>query len=221
MDTGKNKVSAADSNDDYIDGIHRLGPFADYLVVNISSPNTPGLRALQKKDMLDRLVKDIMKARNELPKTSRPPLLVKIAPDLDDQELKDIAEIIQQNKVDGVIISNTTISRPSTLQSNQKHETGGLSGKPLKPLSLRCVARFHQLTNGTIPIIGCGGIASGPDAVDMLEAGASCVQVYTAFAYQGPGLVQEIKDHLGEVCKQRGLNSVMELRGVRVTEFAK
>jgi dihydroorotate dehydrogenase len=213
VNLGKNKTSPAESNDDYVNGIMRLGDFGDYLVVNISSPNTPGLRNLQKKEMLERLVTDVVKARDSL--DNKPPLLVKIAPDLSKEELHDIADIVLKCKVDGVIISNTTISRPKGLKSQTMYETGGLSGRPLKELSLKVVEEFYDRTQGKIPIIGCGGITSGQDAIDFMKAGASVVQIYSGLVYTGPILIQDIKHALEEECRKRGFKSVKDLVGIR------
>jgi dihydroorotate dehydrogenase len=203
---GKNKASPAESNQDYVDGVHKLGPYADYLVINISSPNTPGLRDLQKTESLRRLIKEAQDARNTLP-SPLPPLLVKIAPDLSDEEAKDISSVLKDLKVDGVIISNTTISRPSTLKSGLTDpktvaQVGGLSGPPVKPLAVSLVKKIYSLTEGKIPIVGCGGISSGQDAVDFAKAGASLVQFYTHLGYRGPGATDEIKREVTELLEK-------------------
>ncbi|KAI8918208.1 Dihydroorotate dehydrogenase [Powellomyces hirtus] len=205
VNLGKNKTSAADSNDDYVNGVTRLGPYADYLVVNISSPNTPGLRALQRREPIQKLLEEVKHARDEnLP--HHPPLLVKIAPDLGDKELEDIAAVVQAAGIDGVIISNTTISRPVTLKSDRKvtTETGGLSGPPLHELSLSAVRKFYRLTNGKVPIVGCGGIQSADQAIAFAKAGASLVQLYSAMSYDGPGLIDEIKLDVAKRLKTEG-----------------
>ena len=213
INLGKNKVSDPNSHQDYVDGVEKLGPFADYLVVNISSPNTPGLRSLQRKQVLQDLINQVKTARDKLYHV--PPLLVKIAPDLSDQEIGDIASVIINTGIDGVIISNTTISRPSDLKSgiiyNFKlidsslvNETGGLSGTPLFPLSLSVVKKFYKLTNGKVPIIGCGGISCGDDAIQFAKAGASAIQIYTSFGYQGPGVVYKIKKEAADILLKLG-----------------
>ncbi|KND04856.1 dihydroorotate oxidase [Spizellomyces punctatus DAOM BR117] len=205
VNLGKNKLSSAESNEDYIRGVKDLGAYADYLVVNISSPNTPGLRALQRREPIEKLMQEVQSARDEsLP--HHPPLLVKIAPDLNDQEIEDIAAVVKNVGVDGVIISNTTVSRPQSLRSGPKvtTETGGLSGPPVHPLSLAVVRKFYALTNGTIPIIGCGGVKSADEVLAFAKAGASLVQLYTAMAYEGPGLVAEIKDEVARKLKREG-----------------
>ncbi|ORX91313.1 hypothetical protein K493DRAFT_228252 [Basidiobolus meristosporus CBS 931.73] len=199
LNLGKNKTSAPESFSDYIKGIETLGKYADYLVVNISSPNTPGLRSLQRRDMLEGLVKQVMTARDSLPEP-RPPLLIKIAPrpDLSYEELCDIAQVALDCKVDGVIVSNTTINRPSGIKSDPKilQEAGGLSGGPLFPQSLATVREFYKLTKGQIPLIGAGGIRTGKDAVAFAKAGASMVQIYSILSYDGPGAPRAIKDEI-------------------------
>ncbi|KAI8925388.1 hypothetical protein BC831DRAFT_461367 [Entophlyctis helioformis] len=200
VNLGKNKTSPADSNDDYVAGIAALGAYADYLVINISSPNTPGLRALQRREPIERLLRDAKTARDTLlPAGHRPPLLVKIAPDLGDSEIEDVAAVVASVGVDGVIISNTTISRPDTLASDTKlsREFGGLSGPPVLPLALRVVSRFYALTGGSVPIIGCGGIRTAEDALAFAAAGASAVQV--------PGLVHDIKVGVTDILSKRGV----------------
>ncbi|KAJ3380502.1 Dihydroorotate dehydrogenase (quinone), mitochondrial [Lobulomyces angularis] len=207
INLGKNKTSPSESDKDYLDGIRNLGSYADYIVINISSPNTPGLRSLQRKEPMLRLLNDAIKTRNKL--ENRPPLLVKIAPDLNNEELEDIANVIQESKVDGVIISNTTITR-NNLKSEYRTETGGLSGKPLLNLSLETVKKFYKLTNGQVLIVGCGGISNGKDALKFCKAGATLVQVYTALGYDGPGLVNNIKS---EVLKELGEKKWVDLIG--------
>ncbi|TPX34472.1 dihydroorotate dehydrogenase (quinone) [Synchytrium microbalum] len=198
INLGKNKLSPADSNQDYIDGVQQLGQYADYLVVNVSSPNTPGLRALQKREILETLLSDVKKARDDSFSKQGPPILVKIAPDLSDEEVQDVADCIKKVGIDGVIISNTTISRPGSLKSPRQlvNEQGGLSGAPVQPLALSMVKKMYKLLPKDIPIIGCGGISTADDAIKFAKAGASAVQTYTSLGYQGPGLVASIKDDL-------------------------
>ena len=157
-----------------------LGPFADYLVINVSSPNTPGLRRLQGKQELENLISKVIEARDEF-LAKKIPILVKIAPDLTTQDKIDISDVIMNNpkcKIDGLIVSNTTISRPDVLKSGLKNETGGLSGKPLKQLATQTIRDIFELTNGKVPIIGVGGVSSGEDAFEKIRAGASLVQLY-------------------------------------------
>ncbi|KAJ3257205.1 Dihydroorotate dehydrogenase (quinone), mitochondrial [Boothiomyces macroporosus] len=204
VNLGKNKLSPADSHDDYINGVKKLGPMADYIVINISSPNTPGLRSLQRREPIQQLLGQAIAARNTL--THKPPLLVKIAPDCSDAELEDIAHVVKEVGIDGIIISNTTISRPKTLTGDEKivRQMGGLSGAPVKPLALATVSKFYKLTNGSIPIVGCGGIATAEDALQFCRAGATVVQLYTSLGYRGPGIVPEIKDGLTKLLRAEG-----------------
>ncbi|KAJ3167043.1 Dihydroorotate dehydrogenase (quinone), mitochondrial [Geranomyces variabilis] len=204
VNLGKNKASPAESNADYVDGVVTLGPFADYLVVNISSPNTPGLRALQRREPIRQLLEEVKRARDaNLP--HRPPLLVKIAPDLDAKELEDIAAVVKSAGIDGVIISNTTISRPPSLKSARKvtTETGGLSGPPVHDLSLAGVRNFYRLTRGTVPIIGCGGVRSADEALAFAAAGATLVQLYTSMSYEGPGIVDDVKSEVARSLREK------------------
>ncbi|KAI3635724.1 hypothetical protein MIR68_006362 [Amoeboaphelidium protococcarum] len=212
INLGKNKISAESSNSDYVEGAIKFGDFADYLVINVSSPNTPNLRALQQKDTLRSLIHDVKKAIDHL--QSKPAIVLKVAPDLNDQEIADISQVLLEEKVDGLIVSNTTVQRPGTIanQSGAK-EAGGLSGSPLQELSLSALRKFYKNTSGKITIIGCGGISSGEDALDFILNGAFAIQLYTAMVYQGPGLVREIKDYLAEECNQRGVKNISELVG--------
>ncbi|KAF9111712.1 Dihydroorotate dehydrogenase (quinone), mitochondrial [Mortierella sp. AM989] len=195
VNLGKNKASTPESVDDYVIGVERLGPYADVLVVNVSSPNTPGLRSLQRKGMLEDLLRQVIVARDGLKSSYKPPLLVKIAPDLSDEELEDVSEAALATKVDGIIISNTTISRPKSLINKENaKEVGGLSGPIVKPLALRALRQVYKHTEGKIPLVGCGGISSGEDALEYARAGASMVQLYSSMAYDGPGVARAVKD---------------------------
>ncbi|KAF8963835.1 Dihydroorotate dehydrogenase (quinone), mitochondrial [Entomortierella lignicola] len=202
VNLGKNKASTPESVDDYVVGVERLGPYADVLVVNVSSPNTPGLRSLQRKGMLEDLLRQVISARDKLKSSYKPPLLVKIAPDLSDEELEDVSEAALATNVDGIIISNTTISRPKSLinKENSK-EVGGLSGPIVKPLALRALRQVYKHTEGKIPLVGCGGISNGEDALEYARAGASMVQLYSSMAYEGPGIARAVKDGI-----TKGLN---------------
>uniref|UniRef100_A0A3Q0R3E1 Dihydroorotate dehydrogenase (quinone), mitochondrial n=1 Tax=Amphilophus citrinellus TaxID=61819 RepID=A0A3Q0R3E1_AMPCI len=212
INLGKNKLSR-DAGADYLEGVRALGSLADYLVVNVSSPNTPGLRDLQGKAELRQLLHTVLKERDALQQERKPPVLVKIAPDLTAQDKQDIADVVTELGVDGLMVSNTTVSRPETLQDPNKSEVGGLSGEPLKDLSTRTVREMYKLTKGQIPIIGIGGVASGQDAMDKIRAGASLVQLYTALTYQGPPLVTKIKRELEQLLKDQGFSSVSEAVG--------
>ncbi|CAG9820236.1 unnamed protein product [Phaedon cochleariae] len=196
INLGKNKNST-DSIGDYVEGIKRFGPVADYLVINISSPNTPGLRDMQEKKQLRELLSALVETRNQLKLDQKPSLLLKLAPDLSSEERKNIAGVLNEKRcrVDGLIVSNTTIDRPKTLLSENKQEIGGLSGEPLKEMSTQMIAEMSKLTGG-MPIIGAGGISSGQDAYEKIKAGASLVQIYTALVYNGPPVVTKIKREL-------------------------
>ena len=206
---GKNKATE-DGAADYAIGIEKVAPFADYLVCNISSPNTPGLRALQARAPIEDLLTRALAARaRALPNaTNLPPLVVKIAPDLSDEEMRDVAEISLALKLDGIMIGNTTLARGPELRSRWSNEAGGLSGEPLFALSTRRVAQMYQLTEGRIPLIGTGGIASGAQALAKIRAGASLVQVYSALVFEGPGLAARIARDLANLLKSGGFSSV-------------
>jgi dihydroorotate dehydrogenase len=209
---GKNRDSG-DALADYVVGVRALAPLADYLTVNVSSPNTPGLRDLQRKDVLIELIARLQDARAKAASRKPPPLLLKIAPDLSPGERAGIAEAAVESGIDGLIVSNTTIARPKDLQSARARETGGLSGKPLFAPSTRLLAEMRRLTGGRVPLIGVGGIASGDDAYAKLRAGASLVQLYTALAYDGVGLVARIKRELAELLKRDGFRHAAEAVG--------
>lgn len=213
VNLGKNKTSSYPV-EDYVEGVRKFGKVADYLVINISSPNTPGLRAMQGKDMLDTLLEKVLSERDHI-RGRKPPLLVKIAPDLTDQDKIDIAEVVLNRKesLGGLIISNTTVSRPDSLKSPHKDEVGGLSGEPLKDLSTKTISDMYKLTEGKVPIIGVGGISSGEDAYDKIKEGASLVQLYTALIYQGPPVIGKINRELSELLIKDGYRSITEAVG--------
>lgn len=191
---GKNKITEnIDAVYDYMKAFNDLYPYVDYFVVNVSSPNTPNLRELQEKEPLTYLLKTL---KRENGRKSKPkPILLKIAPDLTETQLDDIIDIVNSVKIAGIIATNTTISRDGLTTDSEEVETigaGGLSGKPLKDRSTEVIRYLHQKSNGAFPIIGVGGIYSAADALEKLEAGASLVQIYSGFIYEGPGLVKEI-----------------------------
>ena len=193
---GKNKVTPnEDAVNDYEICFEALFPYVDYFVVNVSSPNTPNLRALQEKEPLKKLLQTL--ENNKLQTTNHKPILLKIAPDLTDEQLLDIIEIVNETKIAGVIATNTTLSREG-LQSENKAEMGGLSGKPLTKRSTEVIRFLSEKSNKSFPIIGVGGIHSADDAIEKLEAGASLVQLYTGFIYEGPALVKAINKKILE-----------------------
>lgn len=191
---GKNKVTPNENaTSDYLICFDALFPYVDYFVVNVSSPNTPNLRALQEKEPLTELL-NTLQSHNILHQNPKP-ILLKIAPDLTNEQLLDIIDIVNDSKIAGVIATNTTISRDG-LQSGNKSETGGLSGKPLTERATEVIRFLSEKSNNAFPIIGVGGIHSAQDAIDKLEAGASLVQLYTGFIYEGPALIKEINQKL-------------------------
>lgn len=212
---GKNK-DATDAVADYVTGLQAVYAHADYVTINISSPNTKGLRDLQSREALTQLLAALLHTRNELQAAhkKRIPLLLKIAPDLDAGQCEDIAQAISEHAIDGLIVSNTTISRPESLASPHRAEAGGLSGVPLFDLSTKTLAIMHKLTGGTLPLIGVGGIASPQDAYAKIRAGASLVQLYSALVYQGFGLVQRINAELPGLLARDGFSCVSEAVGV-------
>ncbi|KAL6928437.1 Dihydroorotate dehydrogenase (quinone), mitochondrial [Hanseniaspora valbyensis] len=223
INLGKNKTG--NEYEDYLKGVENFQKFSDVLVINVSSPNTPGLRDLQNESKLTNLLTAIVDKRNSqvsqgsalLPVKNehKPPVLVKIAPDLSEVELKSIVQSAKTANVDGIIVSNTTIQRPVDLKSKEslKTETGGLSGKPLKPIALKALRIVAQEAQGSnLVLVGCGGISSGKDCIEFAKAGATYVQLYTAFAYTGPPLVARIKDELTAELKKEG-KTWMEIIG--------
>jgi dihydroorotate dehydrogenase len=197
VNIGANKESS-DRIGDYVKGLEVFSDVASYLTINISSPNTPGLRNLQGKDDLARLLERLHAARK-----NKVPMLLKIAPDLAADDLQDVADVCAGGAIDGVIISNTTISRP-VLRSVHAKEMGGLSGKPLFEISTHCLKQFHAMSGGKMPLIGVGGISDAVTAIAKFNAGASLVQLYSALVYQGPNLVNTICAGLEQVF-QKGL----------------
>jgi dihydroorotate dehydrogenase len=190
VNIGKNKTTPnEEAARDYLTLLDTFAPLADYLAVNISSPNTIGLRRLQGRDYLEKLLSELAKKRATYAKTI--PILVKLAPDLDDNELDDALDAITNTGMEGVIATNTTISRKN-LQSELKNQVGGLSGAPLRDMSRNMVLAIHRRTAGRLPIVGVGGIMTPDDAKRMMDSGASLIQIYTGLIYSGPGLVRRI-----------------------------
>lgn len=214
INLGKNKNG--DTVQDYLKGVEKFQSLADVLVINVSSPNTPGLRKLQDSNTLANLLTQVVAKRDSLVSNGnalgqaahKPPILVKVAPDLSQTELESIVDSAKKSKIDGIIVSNTTIQRPKNLITEDKSvvdQTGGLSGKPLKPIALNALKTVAKYSKGSgLVLVGCGGISSGKDAIEFAKAGATFVQLYTAFAYAGPGLVAKIKDEVAEELKKEG-----------------
>ncbi len=210
VNVGKNKETE-NAAEDYTAGIAAFAPYADYLAINVSSPNTPGLRNLQERKPLAELLQAAMEARRSTPR--KPPLLVKIAPDLTEGQMEDIAEVVLASGVDGMIVGNTTVSRPDEIPPELAKEAGGLSGRPLFGMSTRVLSRMYSLTQGKVPLIGCGGIFSAEDAYAKIRAGASLVQLYTGLVYEGPCLVARINRGLAALLKRDGFRSVADAVG--------
>jgi dihydroorotate dehydrogenase len=202
---GANRDSA-DPAADYEATIRRVGELADYVVVNVSSPNTPGLRDLQRRAQLEALLCRLVAARGAA--GGHPALLLKIAPDLMPEERRDIAEVALAAGIDGLVIANTTVERPAGLKSCNAPETGGLSGRPLFAPSTALLAEMYRLTDGRLPLIGVGGIADAEDAYAKIRAGASLVQIYTALVFSGPALVGRIARDLAALLRADGFGSV-------------
>ena len=207
VNIGANKDSA-DRIADYAMGVAAMGDVADYLTVNISSPNTPGLRELQDKAALGELLAAVMEARG-----AGPPLFLKVAPDLEPREIDDVVTAAIDHRVDALIVGNTTVSRPR-LRSRHRDEAGGLSGEPLKALALERLRDFRRATGGALPLIAAGGIENGVDAFDRIRAGASLVQLYTALVYDGPGLAEQINAELRRLLALNGFARLSDAIGV-------
>lgn len=221
---GKSKiVPFEEAAEDYLRCFETIYPVADYVAVNVSSPNTPGLRQLQQADHLNSLLSSLQQRNRELAKAKQPlPLLVKLSPDMTDAELESAVNAAEQNQVAGIIATNTTISRNGLLTPATKVQAcgeGGLSGSPLRNTSNKVLARLYQMTRGQITLIGVGGIFTAEDAWEKLCAGASLVQLYTGFIYQGPTIANEIVEGLDTIMKHNGLSSLEQAIGSRAEEF--
>ncbi len=218
VNIGPNKDSA-DRNGDYITLVRSLAPVSDYLSVNVSSPNTAGLRDLQGRAALDELLARVREARDALP--GRPtPLLLKIAPDVTEADIDDIVAVARERGMDGMIVSNTTVARPDWLKDRQAKETGGLSGKPVFAPSTRVLAQVHQRVEGQFPLIGVGGVDSAETALAKIEAGATLVQFYTAMVFKGPGLARDIVEGLAAICRREGVDGIGRIVGRRAEQIA-
>ena len=219
---GVNLGANRDSKDrvaDYVAGVERMAPVASYFTINISSPNTPGLRDLQAPRKLDDLLSKVQRARAGL--GAKPPaLLVKLAPDLADADLPEAVAVIEANGVDGIIISNTTLARDNLRDHSLIREAGGLSGRPAFVRTTRMLARVYQITEGRLPLVGVGGIDSGDTALAKIEAGASLIQLYTGLVFEGPGLIGRIKQALVNAMAGEACETLQPLIGRRASEWA-
>jgi dihydroorotate dehydrogenase len=224
---GKSRIAALDDAiADYLKSFEIVYPVADYIAVNISSPNTPRLRELQESAQLDSLLAALQQRNQEL--SDQPdgrgvlPLLVKLSPDLSDDALAEVVQVALKNKVVGLIATNTTIDRPTLKTSRAQVEAcgaGGLSGAPLLRKATETVAKLYTLTDGTLPLIGVGGISSAEDAWTMISAGASLLQIYTGFIYEGPGIAAKLNDGLRRIISRKGFVSLDEAVGSSAKEF--
>ena len=215
VNIGKNKNSLNDI-DDYLYLIEELGNLSSYITINISSPNTEGLRNLQLRGNIESFIKRIMKKRDEIESINAKPILIKISPDLTEDQLRDIALISLANNVDGLVLTNTTIKRNQKLISKYAIRNGGLSGPPLFENSNLVLKKMYSLTNGQIPLIGVGGITSGSDCYVKLKSGASLIQLYTALIYSGPHLISKMNNELIDLIKTDGYKNISEVIGKSV-----
>jgi len=199
--------------EDYCLGLEKLGPLAHYIAINISSPNTPGLRDLQNRGQIEVLIKALHQKKKEHVSLENKPIFLKIAPDLDEEQLRDIALMSLANEIDGLIIGNSTVDRPSSLISHNKNKIGGLSGKPLFIKSTLVLKKMYTLTNGQIPLIGVGGISNGTEFYEKIKSGASLAQIYTSLIFQGPNIINRIKQEILSCLKTDGFNNIKEAIG--------
>ena len=221
VNVGANRDSS-DRSADYVEGIQRFRDLASYLTVNVSSPNTPGLRDLQAPAALDDLLTRVLTAHSGATTTGgrTPPIVVKLAPDIAEDDLAPIVDVLTRRGVDGIAIGNTTLSRAGVHDDALAKEAGGISGRPLFHRSTAMLARVYQLTQGRIPLIGIGGIDSGAAAIVKIEAGATLLQLYTGLIFEGPGLIARIKRDLVQFADQRKLTRIGDATGLRAEEWA-
>lgn len=214
LNIGMNKAQKEPAKD-YCQLVRALGPYADYFTVNISSPNTPGLRNLQSRDNFIELIGQIMAERKRSCGIGNPPpLLVKLAPDLNDEQIEELARASIEAGIDGLILTNTTLDRPDYLDGDFASQQGGLSGEPLCDKSTEVIGKFYRALDGKLPIIGVGGISSAQDAYDKIRAGASLVQLYSALVFHGPQLITEIKSGLLRLMDRDGVQNISDIVGV-------
>ena len=212
INIGKN-LNSLDGISDYCYCLEKLGPYGHYITINISSPNTPGLRDFQKRGKIETLVKALQKKQNEFQTLFDKPIFLKISPDLDDEQLRDIALISLANNISGLIISNSTTERPKTLISSNKKEIGGLTGRPLYLQSTLILKKMYSLTNGQLILIGVGGVSNGNECYEKIKAGASLVQLYTALVYHGPKIINSILKELNGLVLTDGYKNISEAVG--------
>ena len=212
INIGKNKNSS-NYIDDYSYCLEKLGPLAHYVTINVSSPNTPGLRDIQNRGQIEKLVEELKIKKNKLPILENIPIFFKISPDLNEEQIRDIALMSLANNVDGLVLSNSTLDRPKTLISDFKNEIGGLSGKPLFLKSTLILKKMYKLTNGQIPLIGVGGVSSGLECYEKIKSGASLVQLYSALTYEGPYIIIKILSELINLLKTDGYKNIKDAIG--------
>jgi len=215
INIGKNKNSS-NYIDDYSYCLEKLGPLAHYVTINVSSPNTPGLRDIQNRGQIEKLVEELKIKKNKLPTLENIPIFFKISPDLNEEQIRDIALMSLANNIDGLVLSNSTLDRPKTLISDFKNEIGGLSGKPLFLKSTLILKKMYKLTNGQIPLIGVGGVSNGFECYEKIKSGASLVQLYSALTYEGPSIILKILSELINLLKTDGYQNIKEAIGKNV-----
>ncbi|KAL7745548.1 hypothetical protein ACLKA6_015535 [Drosophila palustris] len=220
VNLGSNRSSTTPTRD-YVSGVKTFGPLVDYLVVNVTNPKSRGQHSVENKKRLIELLTAVNRARTDLNQRRKVPILLKLSPDMTLDEMKEIASVIALKKchVDGLVVSNTTSARENLSDSKMASENGGLSGAPLRERSTRLIAQMYDLTKGSIPIIGVGGISSGRDAFEKIEAGASFVQIYTAFVYEGPDLVDRIKEDLSLRISEAGFANIRDAVGSNYKQY--
>ena len=211
INIGPNKDTKR-KEDDYYECFSKLAQFAEYITVNISSPNTEGLRNFHDRDQMEKLLKGLDKIKKQ--KKINQPIVIKLSPDIGSNEISPIIELINRYSVQGIIISNTTDRNRENLMDSKKNEMGGLSGKPLKDISTELIKKFYKETKGKIQIIGVGGVDSGSSAFEKISAGADAVQLYTGMVYKGPGIVKDIKKELISILKKENFKNISQAVGI-------